>query len=84
MAQPNKNSNNPEPPPRRRSEPVSLLKYTDIAFRMGVTIALGAWFGKWLDGKMGMTKPVFLLVFSLAAVGLAIYMVVRDVSKKDN
>lgn len=65
----------------KKESPVSLLRYTDIAFRMGITIALGTWFGKWLDGKMGMTKPIYLPIFALLAVVGALYMVIRDASK---
>jgi ATP synthase protein I len=60
---------------------LTLLRFTDIAFRMGLTIALGAWFGKWLDGKMDMARPIFLPVFALLAVGGALYMVIRDAQK---
>ena len=76
--------NNPPDNPKKRPSSVALLRYTDIAFRMGVTIALGAWFGKWLDGKMGMTKPVFLLIMSMLAISLSIYMVIRDANKIRN
>ncbi|MBL7818754.1 MAG: AtpZ/AtpI family protein [Saprospiraceae bacterium] len=76
----NKKSENP----KKRPSSIALLRYTDIAFKMGVTIALGAWLGKWLDGKMGMTKPVFLLIMSMLAIGGAIYMVIKDANKIRN
>ena len=76
----NKNPENP----KKRSSAASLLRYTDIAFRMGATIALGTWIGKWLDGKMGMTKPIFLPVLAMVAIVGAIYMVIRDASKIEN
>jgi F0F1-type ATP synthase assembly protein I len=60
---------------------VSLLRYTDIVFRMGATIALGTLFGKWLDGKMSMTKPIFLPIFAILAVGVAMYLVIKDANK---
>ncbi|MDZ7877707.1 MAG: AtpZ/AtpI family protein [Saprospiraceae bacterium] len=59
----------------------SLLRYTDIAFRMGATIAFGTWFGKWLDEKMGMSKPLYLPIFAILAVGLAMYLVIKDANK---
>lgn len=61
---------------------VSLLRYTDIVFRMAATIGLGTWFGKWLDGKMEMQKPIFLPVFALLAVVVALYLVIKDANKK--
>jgi F0F1-type ATP synthase assembly protein I len=76
--------NNKPDNPKKRSSSFALLRYTDIAFRMGATIALGAWFGKWLDGKTGMTKPVFLLIMSMLAISMSIYMVIRDANKIRN
>jgi F0F1-type ATP synthase assembly protein I len=61
---------------------VSLLRYTDIVFRMAATIGLGTWFGKWLDGKMAMEKPIFLPIFALLAVAAALYLVIKDANKK--
>ena len=66
---------------QRLSSGVSLLRYTDIVFRMGMTIALGTWFGKWLDGKMAMKNPIFLPVFALLGVAVALFMVIRDANK---
>ncbi len=76
----NKKSDNP----KKSSSATSLLRYTDIVFRMGATIALGTLFGKWLDGKMGLTKPIFLAIMSMLAVAGAIYMVIRDANKIQN
>ena len=76
--------NNKPDNPKKRSSSFALLRYTDIAFRMGATIALGTWLGKWLDGKMGMTKPIFLLIMSMLAITTAIYMVIRDADKIRN
>ena len=66
---------------QRFSSGVSLLRYTDIVFRMGMTIALGTWFGKWLDGKMAMQNPIFLPLFALLGVAVALFMVIRDANK---
>ncbi len=63
---------------------VSLLRYTDIVFRMAATIGLGTWFGKWLDGKMQMEKPIFLPIFALIAVAAALYLVIKDANKLKN
>ena len=53
----------------------------DMGFRMAVTIAIGAFVGKWIDGRLAMTKPIFTLILCLLAVGVSIYMVYRDVSQ---
>jgi F0F1-type ATP synthase assembly protein I len=61
----------------------SLLRYTDIVFRMGATIALGIWFGKWLDEKMNRATPIYLPIFAILATGLAMYLVIRDANKSN-
>lgn len=76
--------NNEPKNPKKLSTATSLLRYTDIAFRMGATIALGTWIGKWIDGKMGMTKPIFLPILAMLAIVGAIYMVIRDANKIQN
>jgi F0F1-type ATP synthase assembly protein I len=60
---------------------VSLLRYTDIVFRMGMTIALGMWLGKMVDEKMGRTSPLFMPILSIVGVGVAMFMVIRDANK---
>jgi F0F1-type ATP synthase assembly protein I len=60
---------------------VSLMRYTDMAFRMAATIALGTFLGKWLDGEMSMEKPIFLPIFAILAVGVAMYLVIKDANK---
>jgi F0F1-type ATP synthase assembly protein I len=64
---------------KKSSSSLSALQYSDIAFRMIATIALGTWFGKWLDTKMGRTEPLFLPIVSLLSVLLAIYLVIQMV-----
>lgn len=53
----------------------------DMGFRMGATIVVGVFVGKWIDERLAMTKPIFTLILCLLAVGVAIYMVYRDVSQ---
>ena len=47
---------------------------------MLVIIFLGVFGGYWLDRFAG-TKPLFVILFSLAGVALAIYQAVRDFIK---
>jgi F0F1-type ATP synthase assembly protein I len=76
----NNNSENP----KKRPPSTSLLRFADMAFRMAVTIGVGVWLGKWLDSKMGMTKPIFLPIVAMIAVCCAMYMVIRDANKIKN
>jgi F0F1-type ATP synthase assembly protein I len=56
-------------------------RYSGMAFQMMVIIVAGAFGGLKLDQWLK-TKPVFTVIFSIAAVFLAIYYVTRDLLKK--
>ena len=61
-----------------------MMRYMDIPFKMAATIGLGTWFGKWLDGKMAMEKPVFLLLFMVLGIAAAMYLVIKDANNLKN
>jgi F0F1-type ATP synthase assembly protein I len=52
-----------------------------MAIQMGVTIGLGTWLGVYLDERF-QTKPALTILLSLASIGVALYMVLKDVLKK--
>ena len=56
----------------------SVLRLMDIPFKMAAIIGLGTWFGKWLDGRMNMESPVFLLLFMFLGIAAAMYLVIKD------
>jgi F0F1-type ATP synthase assembly protein I len=56
-------------------------RFSAIAAQMGGTIFVGAYFGKWLDGKYPMEKKWFTIVFTLLSVTLALISVLRQVNK---
>jgi F0F1-type ATP synthase assembly protein I len=58
-------------------------RFSTMVIQMGVTIGLGAWFGKWLDEKSAHKTPVWTVVFSLLAIGISLYLVIREVIKKN-
>lgn len=62
------------------------LKFSALAFQMGVLITLAALGGKWLDEKQGNEKPIWTLVFILIAIFASLYQIIRAVIKmgKDN
>jgi ATP synthase protein I len=61
-------------------------KFSGIVFEMLVIIGGGTFFGNWLDEKKGKDFPLFTLIFSLISVGIALYIVIRQVIQfsKDN
>lgn len=58
------------------------VKYSSLAFQMGVIIGLGMFAGLQLDKLISWRFPLFTLVFSLSAVALAIYIAIKDFLKK--
>lgn len=58
------------------------LKFTTVAIQMGVTIYLGSELGNWLDFKYESTfgKPTFTLL----SVVIAIYVIIKQVTKISN
>jgi F0F1-type ATP synthase assembly protein I len=67
-----------------RKSNASMMRYMDIPFKMAATIGLGTWFGQWLDGKMSMEKPIFLLLFMVLGIAAAMYLVIKDANNLKN
>lgn len=56
-------------------------RLSGIGLQMGVTIFLGAYLGKYLDEKYPSNKKWFTIGFTLLAVAIALYNVLRQVNK---
>lgn len=54
------------------------LSLSGIAVQMGVIIYLGAWFGQWLDEKYAPKNNTYTVFFTLFAVAVAMYLVVKQ------
>lgn len=57
------------------------LRLTGIGFQMGVTIFLGAYFGRWLDEKYPSDKKWWTIGLTLFAVVVSLYSVLKQVNK---
>lgn len=60
----------------------SYARYSSIAFQMLVIILAGVFGGRELDRWLDLGFPVFTLGFTILAVLLAIYTVIKDLLKK--
>lgn len=60
------------------------LVFMNIPFQMGLIIFLGVMFGQWLDEKFKIEGSILTIVFSLLAVFIALYNVIRQVTKMSN
>ncbi len=60
------------------------LVFMNIPFQMGLIIFLGVMLGQWLDEKFKIEGSVLTIVFSLLAVFIALYNIIRQVTKMSN
>lgn len=70
-----------EKPEGRNSNMGVYARYSAIALQMGVVIAGSTIGGFKLDQWLNLHFPIFTVVLSLLGVGLAIYLLIRTVSK---
>ena len=60
------------------------LVFMNIPFQMGLIIFLGVMIGQWLNEKFKIEGSILTIVFSLLAVFIALYNVIRQVTKMSN
>lgn len=70
--------------PRKKEKKAlnAYAKYSSITFQMLVIILAGVFGGRELDKWIQLGFPVFTLFFSILAVILAIYYVIKDFLRK--
>lgn len=71
---------------KRKNNPIDSVnayaKYSSLAFQMIFIILAGVLGGRWIDGKLELSYPVFTAVLSVISVILAIYYALKDFIKK--
>lgn len=68
--------------PTRNKSSNDIARYTGIATKMLAIILVGTFAGIKLDEKLALETPIFTLILTLASVGLAMYVIIRDLGKK--
>jgi F0F1-type ATP synthase assembly protein I len=58
------------------------IKYSNIAIRMIIIILAGVFAGLKLDEYLEMKTSIFTLIFSIVAVVMAMYVIIREISSK--
>ena len=53
------------------------LKYTGLAFQLGLTILVFTFLGGWLDDKYQTNDPWFTIAFSLSGVVIGLYLALK-------
>ena len=69
----------------QQKQPNQFFKYSNLAIQMGLIIGLSSWGGSKLDEHYHNATPVFTIVLSLLGIGIAMYLVLKDLIRpKDN
>lgn len=66
--------------PKKENQLHKYLALTGIAFQMGITIYLGAYFGKKLDAHFE-TDKIFTLILTLLSLLIALWSVLAQLKK---
>ena len=72
----------PEPNPKKPLN--KYIRLTGAGLQMGITIYLGAYFGKWLDGKYPNDHNWFTIILTLLAVVISFYSLVQQIKDINN
>lgn len=59
------------------------VKYSTFAIQMGVTVFLGAYLGKYLDGQFPAEKKWFTMLLTILSVGLALFNLLRQLKRDE-
>lgn len=59
------------------------MKYSGMAFQMGIIILIGTFLGKKLDAHFQMEKPYLTILFALLSIFAALYITLKDILRND-
>ena len=68
----------------KKKQPKRFIVLVAVASQMGITIFLGAYFGKSLDAKYHTDKAWFTIAFTLFALLISLYSVLKTLNKVNN
>lgn len=70
---------NQKPSPKKPLKNALIL--TGVAFQMGATIYLFVLLGKWLDTTYNEGEKGYVIVATLAGVGISLYLIVKQLNR---
>ncbi|MDT7831334.1 AtpZ/AtpI family protein [Flavobacteriaceae bacterium S356] len=73
-----------KPPKNKPKRLRNGLILTGIGFQMGITIYLFIWLGKWLDANYNQGEKLYVIIMTLAGVGVSLYAVVKQLNRFNN
>ncbi len=68
-------------PKNKKKQRNRFLALSSLPFQMGITIYLGAYFGKYLDQKYLTQKPWFTISAVFVALIISLYNVIQQLNK---
>ena len=70
--------------PMSKKKPANdFIKYSSMAFQMGIIILGSTYGGVRLDKYLQWKFPVFTVVFAISSVGIALYQVLKGLTKSN-
>lgn len=66
--------------PSKKKQLNKFLQLTGVGLQMGITIYLGAYFGKKLDAHF-QTSKTFTLILTLVALVISLYSIIQQLKK---
>jgi membrane protein DedA with SNARE-associated domain len=60
------------------------IRLAGIGIQMGVTIYAGAYFGKWLDAKYSGEHQTYTIIFTLLALVVSFYSLIKQIKDVNN
>jgi membrane protein DedA with SNARE-associated domain len=67
--------------PKKRNQLHKYLQLIGVTFQMGITIYLGAFFGKRLDIYFESTGKPYTIILTLAALGVSLWSILAQLKK---
>lgn len=77
-------SSQPEKNPEKKKSSNTYLRFSGIGIQMGLLITVGAYGGSYLDEYLQNKKPVFTIIFSLLAIGISLYLIIKEAIRISN
>ena len=58
---------------KKKKQLKSYAQHSSLAIQMALIIALGAFFGEYLDSQNSLESPIYTIIFSLASIFISLY-----------
>ena len=55
------------------------VRFSSAGIQMAILIIVGALSGQYLDEKSGHEKPIYTVIFSLIAIAIGLYLIIKEV-----